>query len=396
MHTPPLPTLILFLITFSLLSGCSQLLPSSQQVSEQATIKELPNLKATENPPHLLWQKKLYPQSRGYIEIYPKIANNHVFVTGLDSVSAYDKKTGHLIWQEVLGQTITGGLNIDANAIYVGTEDGSAVALDQKTGKTLWITLLNQPVVAISSVKDQKIVFRTLNGKIHALSTENGEQLWQHTQTTPTLSLQGSSTPIIAGPFVVTGFDNGSVVAYELATGKEAWLVKLGVESGLTELSKLTDIDAEMKAIGTALFAVSYQGSIAGIDMREGRIGWKRKISSFTGIDANEKGLFVSDNQGQIWRLDPLTGNPAWKNDDLVNRMPTAPVLKGSELVIADNTGYIHWYNTQTGKVTQRIKGDDSGYAVAPLIDANTVYAFSKSGLLSVYSTHAEAQEESK
>lgn len=391
MHTKPLSLFAISLITLLFISGCSQLelLPSSQQVDEQATLKELPTINKTHAriSPQLLWQKKLYPQSRGYIEIYPKVSGDQIFVAGLNSVSSYNKKTGQLIWQEALEQTITGGLNIDSSgSVYVGTEDGSAVALDQKTGKTRWITLLTQPIVAISTAKDNRIVFRTLNGQIHALSTNDGNKLWQHTQTTPPLSLQGSSTPIIAGPFVITGFDNGSIVAYELATGKRAWSVKLGIESGLTELSRLTDIDAEMKTIGTALFAVSYQGSIAGIDMRKGKTGWKRKLSSFTGIDANDKGLFVSDNSGQIWKLDPLTGDPAWKNKDLINRMPTAPVLNGSEVIIADNTGYLHWYNTQTGKVTRRTKGDDKGYAVAPLINDNTLFAFGKSGLLSAYS----------
>ena len=380
--------LLLFtLISLSTLSGCSYLSIPSQQQNSPETQKALAELAGNKTvSPQLLWQKKLTSGFNGYVEIHPKLLGESILVSGFDTVSSFNRKTGKLNWKESLGQPITGGVNADEHSVFVGTENGSAVALDSKTGKTRWITLLTQPIVAVSTSKEGKVVFRTLNGKIHALSTNNGELFWQRTQRTPSLSLQGSSTPLLAGPLVITGFDNGVVTAYQLDTGKEAWSVKLGFESGLTELSKLIDIDAEMKTIGTALFAVSYQGFIAGIDMRTGKTGWKRKLSSFSGIDANENELFVSDNEGQIWKLDPLTGKPAWKNDDLVRRSPTAPTLMGkSQLVVGDNEGYLHWYNTQTGKIVGRIRGDHSGYLVAPVVFNNTLYALGESGMLSVY-----------
>ncbi len=392
---PSFAVLLAMLVSLSALSGCSyfpkpsqlssQL--SSQQKGSSESLKVLSKLEGKMAvSPQLLWQKKLTSGSHGHAEIHPKLLGDSILVSGLDTVSSFNRKTGKLNWKESLGQKITGGVNVGEHNIFVGTENGSAVALDNKTGKTRWITLLEQPIVAVSTSKEDKVVFRTLNGKIHTLSTKNGELLWQRTQRTPSLSLQGSSTPLLAGPLVISGFDNGVVTAYQLESGKEAWSVKLGLESGLTELSKLIDIDAEMKTIGTALFAVSYQGYIAGIDMRTGKTGWRRKLSSFSGIDANESALFVSDNEGQIWRLDPLTGKPAWKNDDLVSRSPTAPALIGkSRLVVGDSAGYLHWYNTQTGKIVGRIRGDNSGYAVSPVVLNNTIFALGKSGLLSVY-----------
>ena len=380
-----------YLLFLALLSGCSQLASPFQQISPGQQVSEEPpktlNPIAAKNivTPRLLWQKKLNIHHTDRIEVYPKIAGDSILVADQQSIGAWNRKNGQLIWKEVLGQTITGGLSRDKNTVFVGTEKGSAIALDSKTGKTRWISLLKQPIVSISSVKDGRVVFRTLNGKIHALSVKNGELLWQRTQQTPSLSLQGASTPVLAGPYVITGFDNGTIVAYFLETGKEAWSTKLGFESSLTELSRLIDIDAEMTTIGTALFAVSYQGYIAGIDMRKGKIGWKRKISSYTGIDANEKELFVSDNEGKVWKLNPLTGDPIWKNDDLLRRSPTAPTLAGRFLVIGDSEGFLHWYSRQTGEIIGRVRGDPSGYTIAPVVYDNILYAFGKSGLLSSY-----------
>lgn len=379
------------------LAGCSllpgQLASPAQQISPGQQVTEEPpraltaltaNKKIT---PQRLWQYKLNTiQQHGYIKLRPTLSASALFAADLHTVYAFNKKTGEVLWKEKLPGTITAGLSTGKNTVFVGTEEGAAIAFDNTTGKTRWITLLEQPIVSISSGKKGKVVFRTLNGKIHVLSTANGDPLWQRTQRTPILSLQGSSSPIIAGPFVVAGFDNGSVVAYELETGKESWSTKLGLESSLTELSQLIDIDAEMKAIGTALFAVSYQGFLAGIDMRSGRTGWKRKLSSHSGIDANEKELFVTDNQGILWKLNPLTGDPVWKNDDLERRAPTAPALLGqSLLVVGDKEGYLHWYDRKTGTIIGRTRSDNSRYTAAPVVEGNQVYTLNSSGLLSTY-----------
>ncbi len=380
-----------YITAISTLSGCSQLAtpfqqitPGQQVVSDQ-TPKELVSI--TEKvTPRLLWKKRLSAsQHSGRLEIYPQIVGDKILAAGHNSISAFNRKTGQLIWTEPLGETITGGLNMGDNLVFIGTEKGSAIALDTASGKTRWITLLKQPIVSISTVKDSTVVFRTLTGKIYALSTKDGELLWQRTQQTPSLSLQGASTPVLAGPFVITGFDNGSIGAYELSSGKEAWSTKLGLDSNHTELSGLIDIDAEMVAVGTALFAVSYQGYIAGIDMHKGKIGWKRNISSFSGIDATDKELFVSDNEGQVWKLESLTGEPVWKNDDLLRRTPTAPVIMGSNVVVGDSEGYLHWYDRQSGEIIGRVRASGSGFIVAPKAVGNTLYTFSKNGELSAY-----------
>ncbi len=369
----------------SQLASPAQQISPGQQVTEEPP-KVLAPLSAARIKPQLLWQHKLHPLQPGYIKLHPTLSGNTLFAADKNNIFALNKNNGKILWKKTLDETITGGLNTGKDSVFVGTENGMAIALDSNTGKTRWISLLEQPIVAISTEKKGKVVFRTLNGKIHALSSTNGDLLWLHTQRTPTLSLQGSSTPLLAGPLVVTGFDNGSVVAYDLDTGKEAWSIKLGSESNLTELSRLVDIDAEMKTVGTALFAASYQGFLAGIDMRSGRVGWKRPISSYSGIDANEQELFITDNQGNLWKLNPLTGEPVWKNDDLIRRSPTAPSLATkSLLIVGDKLGYLHWYNTVKGETIGRVHADSSSYLLAPLVQGRTVYAISRNGLLSAY-----------
>lgn len=379
---------IICLTSFSI-SSCS--IFSSQQMIPTQQVKETPpksltDLVSKQVQPQLLWSKDLQSNHVGYIKIHPIISGSNIIAAGQRSVTALNLQTGKPIWTEVLGQNITAGISGNTNTIYVGTANGSAIALDSATGKTRWISLLKHKIVSISAEKDGNVVFRTINGNIHNLSSNNGALVWQASQRTPLLSLDGSSTPILAGPYVITGFDNGSLISYNLKTGKQAWSIKLGTESGMTELSRLKDIDAELKTVGAILFASSYQGNLVGIDMRSGNVGWSRKFSSYSGIDATEKELFITEDSGKIWKFSALTGAPMWENNDLLRRRPTAPTITSpSHFVVADSLGYLHWFNRSTGKLVGRILGDRTGYNVAPIKYGNIIYTLSRRGVLSAF-----------
>ena len=372
------------------MNGCSML--SSQQVIPTQQVKETPakSLNALTGKhqvqPKLAWSKNLETRHFGNIKLRPSINGSHIIAAGQRSVSAWNLQTGQLSWTETLGQTITAGVSGSNGTTYVGTANGSAIALDSKTGKTRWINLLKNKVIAISEEKNGNVVFRTVNGNIHTLSTANGALAWQASQRTPALSLHGSSTPILAGPYVVTGFDNGSLVSHDIKTGKQVWSIQLGTQSDATELSAIKDIDAELKTIGAILFASSYQGNLVGIDMRTGKVGWSRKFSSYSGIDASKKDLFITEDTGKVWKFNALTGAPVWENDDLLRRKPTAPIITSpNHFVVADSLGYLHWYNRASGKLVGRIQGDRSGYNVAPVKYDNMLYTLSKRGVLSAY-----------
>ncbi|MCK5726209.1 MAG: outer membrane protein assembly factor BamB [Thiotrichaceae bacterium] len=384
--TSPLTHFALISLVGLSVSGCGQQQAVLGQQAIETPPKSLTELKNIQIQPKLLWTKNLNSHHRGHVRLAPAISGNNVIAVGQRSVSAWNLQTGAINWTEELGQTITAGVTGNDNIIFVGTANGGAVALDSKTGKTRWAKLLKHKIVSISPEKDGKVVFRTINGNIHTLSTTNGALVWQASQPTPALSLHGSSAPVLAGPYAVVGFDNGSLIAYKLKTGKQAWAINLGAESSMTELARIKDIDAELKIVGTTLFANSYQGRLAAIDIPTASIGWDRKFSSHSGIDANKKELFITEDTGKIWKFNPLTGAPLWENNDLLRRQPTAPtIVSPNHLVVGDKLGYLHWYTRLDGKASGRILGDPSGYTVAPLKQGNKIYTLSKRGMLSAF-----------
>jgi outer membrane protein assembly factor BamB len=347
--------------------------------------KALKELKPTANV-RTVWQVSTGSGAgKDYVRIHPQVDESAVLVAGGSSASAWSKVNGGRIWQTTVDGTVTGGVSSGEGGVFLGTDKGNAIALDRQTGKVLWSTPLGSEVLAVSPAKNGIVAFRTGDGNLQGLAVKTGQRLWQQERKSPTLSLRGASTPLVVGGMVIAGFDNGVVTAFDMQSGKGLWEVTLSVPRGSSDLDRMTDVDGEMKALGEALFAASYNGRIAGINMRDGNVAWAAPYSSYTGVDADPNGLYTSNDAGDVWKLEPLSGNPVWKLDDLERRQPTAPTLLGQFLVVGDYQGYLHWVNTSNGQIAARVQGDKSGYTVAPVKDGNTVYTLGKSGLLSAF-----------
>ncbi len=370
------------------LSGCStfsQMTSAIMPASSGTPPKALKELKPTATV-RTLWQVSTGSGvGKDYVRIHPQVDDSAVLIAGGSSASAWSKVNGGRLWQTAIEGDVTGGVSTGEGGVFLGTDKGNAIALDRQSGKMLWSTPLGSEVLAVSPAKNGVVAFRTGDGGLHGISVKDGQRLWQQERKSPTLSLRGASTPLVVGGMVIAGFDNGVVTAFDMQSGKGLWEIPLSVPRGSSDLDRMTDVDGEMKALGEALFATSYNGRIAGINMREGSVAWAAPYSSYTGVDADANGLYTSNDSGDVWKLEPLSGSPVWKMDDLQSRQPTTPTLLGQYLVIGDYQGYLHWINTSNGQVAARVQGDKSGYTAAPVKDGNTVYALGKTGLLSAF-----------
>lgn len=359
----------------------SQAIPS-QQAAKDEPLKALSPISNGQNL-QLKWQKKIPAVIKGYRILPPQVNNSRLFTAGSDTVFALNKDSGSDIWNKNLGENITAGVRVGSKNIFIGTENGSIAALSPTDGSTRWIKLLKEPIVSISNQLENKIAFRTLNGKVILVAADSGEIQWQHTESTKNLTIAGASSPILIGPYLVSAFDNGKLVAYSQETGDKQWELQVSSRDGMTEIDQIADLDAEMAAIGTAVFVSSANGTTSGIDLRNGKAGWKAKIASTTGFDVNEEGLYTTDREGYLYKLNPLTGEEIWKNDTLVHRQPNQPALvAGKQLIIADSLGYIHVMDTQ-GKTIARVQADKAGYNNGVHISKNRIYTQGRSGLIS-------------
>lgn len=379
------------LLGTSLLSGCDTLrgavdiiTPAKQSVTEKETRKALADFQPSANVT-TRWQVNTSNSSKQYTRISPYLSDSAIFVAGGKTVSAWNKSNGAALWRTPVAETVTGGVNGGGGQVFVGTADGSAIALNAANGQVQWAGRLSSEVLAVSNPDQDIVVFRTADGKLNALSASNGELLWQRKKPTPPLSIRGAGVPIAVGGIVVAGFDDGTVTAFELKTGRGLWEAILSVPRGSNDIEQITDVDGRLKVLGSALFASSYRGRIAGINMQNGQTAWAKNFASDVGVEASPQSVFAVNQQGEIWRLNPQNGEPYWKSDNLQTRSPTTPTLVDNYIVSGDVEGYLHWMNAENGQMAARLRSDPGGYNVPPVSDGNVVYSFGKSGILAAH-----------
>jgi len=362
----------------------SQLLGGQQQASYAAPIlKPLKKITSDASSAKVLWQVNT-GAAQNHVKIHPYVNNTAVYAAAGSQASAWNKSTGASLWKQSLGESITGGVNGGDGSVFAGTLSGKAVAMDEKTGVIQWITDVKTEVLAVSKSNQNIVVVRTVDGKLHGLNSQNGEVLWQRIQRTPELSLYGASVPAVIGNGVVAGFDNGVIAAYALDSGQPLWEIKLSTPKSNAETDKLVDIDGRLKVIGNALFTTNNNGRIVGISMNQGTVGWTRAFSSYTGAEANEGGVYSTDDKGTVWKLAPRTGQKIWDQNALENRQPTTPTLtqNGEHIIVADKQGNLHWISTKSGEITNRISGDPSGYNTPAVKSDDSIYTLGRSGVL--------------
>jgi outer membrane protein assembly factor BamB len=321
-----------------------------------------------------------------YLKLSPTIRYGMVYSASADgSVVALDAKTGASKWSANIKLPISGGPGTGDGQVYIGSSEAYVIALDAQTGTQRWRTRVPSEVLTAPVSEDGVVVVRTIDGKITGLSATDGKQIWQQTHPVPVLSLRGSSTPILFRGAVFIGFSDGKLSAILLKDGRLLWSSRVALPRGRTELERMVDIDSEPLVDEFVVHAVTFQGNIATMETRSGRVLWRRDMSSHAGISNDQNNLYVTDEQSHVWSLDRRTGSSFWKQDKLHARQVTAPVSHGNYVVVADVEGYVHWLNKENGSLSARIRLGDAAVIARPQVVDDIAYILAKDGRLAAY-----------
>jgi outer membrane protein assembly factor BamB len=184
---------------------------------------------------------------------------------------------------------------------------------------------------------------------------------------------------------VIAGFANGKVAAISTSNGFQAWETSVAIPKGRSEIDRLVDVDADPVIVGDSAFAVSYQGRIALIDLRNGNLGWTRDMSSYAGLGVDYSQVYVTDSDSDVWALSRSNGTSVWKQKKLHNRALTAPEPFDSYVAVGDFEGYLHLLSTYDGHIAGRVRVDRKGIAARPLAVGDVLYVYGKGGTVAAY-----------
>lgn len=109
------------------------------------------------------------------------------------------------------------------------------------------------------------------------------------------------------------------------------------------------------------IYAASYQGALAALDISNGHVNWNRDLSSYAGLAADNKLIYVSATNGDVVAVDIKTGATFWLQSALQGRILSKPAIMDKYIVLGDDDGYIHWLDKNSGNLLGRYQLDKNG-----------------------------------
>ena len=368
-------------LSLAFLGACSSLKDTAEPPAELTKIQQEVTFKK-------LWKANTGKGSGDFLlGLQPLIHGNFIYVSDHRGVvTAYDKLTGKKQWRQKLKVAISAAVGAADGTLYLGGQEGELFALSKSDGRLMWRTQLSGEVLAAPNAGLGMVVVQTSDGALHGIANNSGEVVWTNRRSLPSLSLRGTSAPVVDNELVLTGMANGRVLAFSILDGRVVWEAPIGVPQGRTELQRMTDVDARPVVDGGLIYAASYQGRVAAVARETGRILWARDISVYSGMDLdNEGSLFFGDENSQLWGLDKSNGATLWVQDKLRARHLTAPANLRDYIVVGDFEGYVHILSTVDGRLIGRKRYDDEGYITPAIVDGETVYMLDREGELTAF-----------
>ena len=344
-----------FLIVF--LSSCSSLSSMKFWGNGDLDIDEPRPLQVISNTKNIQTNWNLSFSGENYLgNFIPAFsADNIFFADSNGQIKSFSSSQGKVNWEKKVN-SLSSGISSGFGMVVVADIDGNIISLNQEDGSILWSVNVKGEVLAPSAISSKFVITKTSSGELIALDRNNGEIVWSYRSKLPTLTIRGSSSPVIDDDKVYVSFDNGRLTVFELDSGFPVWDGAISYVSGASELENLIDSDSNPIVEGGLVYTTNYQGNINIFDIAQKRSVWQAEASSFYS-PLLIKGLIVLVESGSNMKsYSTKTLQESWNSNEFLNRQLSNPIAFDGSVMIGDFEGYIHIIDPLNGKPIGRKK----------------------------------------
>lgn len=336
-----------------------------------------------------------------YSRLTPAILADRIIASDVyGTVAAYDRFTGKRRWRTRIEAAdegfgfgfgtkrddafVTAGVAVGEGVAVVGTSNGEAIALDVATGRVLWRVGISSEAEGRPAVGGGLVYIMAVDGRLVALDLVSGQERWNHDGQVPVLTLRGGGTLTYADGVVYAPFANGKLVALDGEDGDILWEHRMSLSQGRSELQRIIDVDSGALVLGRFIYSVNYNGNLKSLRRTDGTSVWELDVSSFQPLATGYGNVYVVNDESGLIAVDQREANVLWRQQRLLRRGLTAPIVASSYVVVGDGEGYIHLVAQSDGRLVGRAKAGKGLYS--PLVFADGyIYCYDGGGKLSAY-----------
>jgi outer membrane protein assembly factor BamB len=301
---------------------------------------------------------------------------------GNDRLSCFSSDNGRRMWVRRAGVSFSGGVGGGENMLLLGTSKGEVLAYDL-SGTLLWRSRVSTEVLSAPTGSRSIVVVRAGDSKVFGLSAKDGTPRWEYEANRQPLILRSNpGMAILDDSAVISGFPGGRMVKLDVRDGALLWDIAVATPRGDNELERLTDVAGTPILENGWVCAVAFQGRVGCFDSEKGAQIWARSGSSAGSLVADTKTVYYTEDDGVIVALDKSTGASLWRQDQLLYRRVSAPVVVGDWIVVGDFEGYVHVLSREDGSFVAQLPTDGSAIVAAPLEVKNRALVQTQAGSL--------------
>lgn len=266
----------------------------------------------------------------------------------VDSISAYRRDNGNLIWRIPVDGGVEGGVDYVKDRIFFGGNNGLFYSASLKNGEIFWTFSAKTEVLSAPTLFEGNIYFLAGNNILYSLDATDGKEQWIYSRVdSQNISVRGASRPVIENGVLYMGFSDGYLVALDAKTGTVKW------EQWLNKNKRFKDLDGAPIIDGEEIYITGFDSSLYCLKKNSGQLLWKSEPGGFGDILISNDKIVYSTSTGEVLALNKKDGAKIWSykvNDGIA----TAPVAYQNRIVVGESQGKILFLNAQTGLLEVR------------------------------------------
>ena len=282
-------------------------------------------------------------------------SENLFFADAEGNVVSLNADSGKENWSKQL-DFLAAGVASGFGIIVVSDLIGNVIALDQSDGSELWSVNVKGEVLSKAAIDPKRVVVKTGSGELLGLDKSSGAVLWSYRSKLPTLTIRGSSSPVISEDKVFVTFDSGRMGVFDINSGFPLWDSAISYVSGSSELENIIDSDSSPVVDGGLVYATNFQGKLNIFDIAQKRSVWSYDASSFYSPVVTRGVILVVEANSGMKSFSSKNLEESWSNEDYLNRSLSNPVSFKGDLIVGDFEGYLHVIDPLNGTTIGRKK----------------------------------------